>query len=438
MEWPLLLVIIIGSLLVLMATGMPVFIAFFMINIVGIYLLFGGTAGLLQLTYSLKSSVTHFGFMPIVLFVLMGEVILRSGIIFKILDAVDKLLGRLPGRLSLASVGIGTILGTLTGAPFATIAMLGRSLVPEMEKRGYSKCMSIGPIMGSGGLAPMIPPSDLAVFLAVVAQISVAGLLMGIIMPGLVMAGIYALYIILRCRFQPSIAPSYEVAAVPMKDKLLSITRNIMPVGLIIFLVTGVIFLGIATPTEAAATGALGCFILAAAYRSLNWKMIKESLIATVDISVMLFIIVAAVKAFSQIMAASGATQGLIELAMGLPVAPIVILIIMMVILLVMGMFMEITCIMMISIPLLMPVVNALGFNQVWFGVLFLINTMIATISPPFGLSLFVMKGVAPKDTTMGDIYRASLPFCGLDILAIAVVMAFPQLATWLPSLIHN
>ena len=163
MEWPLLLLIILGSLLVFMATGMPVFIAFMIVNIVGVYLLFGGEAGLLQLTHSLRTSVNHFSFVPVILFILMGEVKFHSGIITNIVETVDKLLGRLPGRLSLVSVGAGAILSTLTGADIATVAMLGKSLVPEMEKRGYKKSMTIGPILGSGGLAIMIPPSGLAV-----------------------------------------------------------------------------------------------------------------------------------------------------------------------------------------------------------------------------------------------------------------------------------
>lgn len=276
-----------------------------------------------------------------------------------------------------------------------SIAILGSVLVPDMEKHGYKKPMSLGPILGSGGLAIMIPPTSLGVLLAALARISVGKLLIAIIIPGLLMAFFYAAYIIIRCLLQPSLAPTYEVTPTPLLEKLKNTGKYVLPAGLIIFLVTGVIFLGIATPTEAAASGAIGTFILAACYRRMNWQMLKTSVGSALEISVMMLIIIAGAKAFSQVLAFSGASKGMIQFVLSVPLAPILIVIAMQIILLFMGCFMEIFSIMMITIPIFIPIITALGFDPLWFGVIMLLNMEMATTSPPFGLSLFVMKGVA-------------------------------------------
>ncbi len=437
MEWQLLLLLILGSLVVLMVSGLPVAFCFMLINIIGAFVLWGGEIGLEQLVLSLFRSVSKFSLLPLPLFVLMGEVIFHSGVAPKMLDALDKWLGRLPGRLGLLAVGGGTVLSTLTGASMASVAILGSTLVPEMENRGYKKPMSLGPILGSGGLAIMIPPSGLAILLAAIGELSIGRILIAIIVPGLLMATLYATYIILRCRLQPSIAPAYEVTLPPLSERLVATVKYILPLGFIIFMVIGVIFLGVATPSEAAATGALGSFILAAFYGGLNWEVIKKSFQGTMRITLMMFLIISGATSFSYILAFSGATTGLIELALGLPLAPIFIVIAMQIIVLFMGMFMDVVSIMMITVPLFLPVVYTLGFSEVWFAVIILLNIEMATTSPPFGLSLFVMKGVAPPNTTMGDVYRAALPFLYCDVVAMALIMVFPAIALWLPGLMY-
>ncbi|MFC2014109.1 TRAP transporter large permease subunit [Chloroflexota bacterium] len=437
MEWWLILIIIFGSLFILMLSGMPVAFAFMLINIAGVFILWGGEIGLHQLTLSINASVTSFIFVPVVMFILMGEVVFQAGIFNTMVDTLEKWLGRLPGRLGLLSVASGTLFATLTGNSMASIAVLGGLLVPEMEKRGYKKSMSLGPIMGSGGLAWMIPPSDLGVLLGAIARISIGGILMAIIIPGLILAAFYAAYIIIRCWLQPSIAPSYRVPPTPLTEKLVATVKNVLPVGFIVFLVVGLILLGIATPSEAAGAGAAGCFVLAAAYRRLSWRMIKESVMGTASVSVMIFMIIVGASAFSQILASSGASRGVVGLALGLSETPILVMIAMQLVLVFLGMFMEIVSMMMVTMPLFMPVVNALGFDTVWFAVIVLINFELATLTPPLGLDLFVMKGVAPPDTTMGDCYRAIIPFLIMDAVVIAVVMAFPGIALWLPSLVR-
>jgi tripartite ATP-independent transporter DctM subunit len=315
--------------------------------------------------------------------------------------------------------------------------MLGSVLVPEMEQQGYKKPMSLGPILGSGGLAMMIPPSALAVLCGAIAEISISKILIGIILPGLLMAAAYASYIIIRCWFQPHIAPPYEVAPRPFSEKLLITAKYVLPQGIIIFLVVGVIFLGIATPSEAAATGAFGTIAVAFFYGRMSWGVLKKSVIGTLGVTGMLFLIMAGATAFSQVLAYSGASSGLSEFATELSVAPIVIIMAMQVVVLFLGCFLEPVSIMMITLPIFVPVAVSMGFNPVWFAVMFLINIEMATTSPPFGLTLFVMKGVAPPDTTMGDIYRAALPFLYCDLVVIALILLFPTLALWLPGLMR-
>ena len=434
MEWHLILLLVFGGLVALMLTGMPIAFCFMLINIVGMYIFFG-MLGMEQLISSMYSSLNTFVLLPIPLFILMGEIMFHSGIAPVLIETIDKWLGRIPGRLSMLSVAVGTILSTLTGTSLASVAILGSVLVPEMEKHGYKKSMSLGPILGSGGLAMMIPPSALAVLCGAIAELSIGRILMAIIFPGLLMAFNYAAYIIIRCVMQPSIAPVYEVEPVPLKEKLTATVKYVLPQGIIVFLVVGVIFLGVATPSEAAATGCLGTFVLAFCYGRLNWGVLKKAVFGTLNVTGMIFLIMCGATAFSQILSFSGATTGITNLATQLAVHPMVIIILMQVIILFLGGLLDVVSIMMITLPIFVPVVISLGYDPIWFAVLFLLNLEMAGTSPPFGLSLFVMKGVAPKDTSMADIYWAALPFIGLDIIAMVVIMLFPRIALWLPSL---
>ena len=435
MDWWWILLIIFLVLVFLMAVGVPVAFAFLIINIVGVYIFWNGIAGLTQLILSIYESVTSFALLPVPLFVLMGEIMFRSGIATRQMEVLDSWLGRVPGRLSLLAVGGGAMFATLTGSAMAGAAMLGSTLVPEMEKKGYSKAMSLGPILGSGGLAIMIPPSALGVLLAALGEFSVGRFLVAIVIPGCLMAILYAGYIVIHCQLQPHLAPKYIPPHVPFFKKFWLTLIYVFPMAVIVFLVIGLIFLGIATPTESAAAGTLGCFILAAAYGRLRWPVVKKAVEGTLKVTVMMFMILAGSTAFSQILAFTGASTGLVELAANLPVQPILVIIVMQIILFLLGTFMEPLTIMMLTIPIYFPIIQALGYSPLWFGTVMLLNMEMATTSPPFGLVLFVMKSVAPKDTTMADIYKAALPFLACDAVAMAAIMAFPALVLWLPGL---
>ncbi len=438
MEWWLVLVLIFCSMVFLFLIGVPVAFAFLFINLIGFFLFAGGPAGFRQVILSIYDSVTKFTILPVPLFILMGEVMFQSGVAHNMMDALDKWLGRLPGRLSLLAVAGGSLFATLSGSSMAGAAMLGAVLAPEMGKRGYRSEMSLGPILGSGGLAMMIPPSILGVLLAAIGRFSVGDFLISIIVPGLLLAVCYAGYIILRCIIQPHLAPSYDLATRPSLSEKISLTlRYILPLGTIVFLVVGLIFLGVATPSESAALGAVGCFILAFAYKGLMWEHIKSSLSHTVTITVMMFMIFAGSAGFSQILALTGATHGLVEVAANLPLPPFYILVAMLIVLLIMGTFMESMTIIMITLPIYMPIIKTLGFDPLYFGAMMLLTLEMGITTPPFGMILFVVKGVAPPGVTMMDVYKAGIPFLLCDLVVLLLLLAFPSLTLWLPSLAH-
>ncbi len=438
MEWWQTLSLLLGSLLVLMALGMPVAFAFLSVNLVGSYFFLGGFSGIEQLVLNTTGALTSFTLVPIAMFMIMGEVMFRSGIATDVMDTLDKWFGKVRGRLAFMAVGGGVLFSTLTGNSMGSVALLGSSLVPEMEKRGYKKPMSLGPILGSAGLAIMIPPSALAVVLGVVAELSIGRLLIAIIVPGLLMAVLYAGYILIRCTIEPDVAPTFDIPHTPMTEKLKSTVLNIFPVGIIVFAVVGFIFLGIATPTEAAASGAVATVLLAVVKRRLSFRGFSESMFESSMISVMILLIVAGAIAFSQLLAFTGATYGMMDMVLGLPVSPKLIVLAMVLSIVVLGMFMGPLPIMLITLPIFVPVVIQFGFDPLWFAVLFLIAIETGSTSPPLGAGLFVMRAVAPKGTTMSDIYRAAVPFLICDFLAIGIVFIFPEIVTWPVSLMFD
>jgi tripartite ATP-independent transporter DctM subunit len=427
-EWWLILAIIFGSLLTLLALGVPVAFAFLIINLAGAALLQGGSGGFQQLIHSIYGSVTSFSLLPIPLFVLMGEILWQTNIAARALTALDKLLGRVPGRLSLLTVLSGTIFAALSGSTIANTAMLGSLLLPELKKRGYADDLSMGAIMASGALAMLIPPSALAVIFAVIAKISIGKVLIALIAPGLLLAALYAIYIMARAKLNPAAAPAYSVQPASAREQLVGLVLYVAPLSFVVFMVIGVMFLGVATPTEAAAFGCVGSMMLAAAYRDLNWKRFRDSIEGTLRISAMMLVIMASAIGFSQLLAYSGGSRGLLEYVMAFDVSPIVLLVFMQLILLVLGCFMEQIAIMLITLPIFMPIIKIAGIDPIWFAVVCLINLEVALLTPPFGLLLFVMKGAVPS-VRMQQVYMAALPFILIDIAVIGLLIAFPGIA---------
>lgn len=433
MEWWVVLIIIGGVLLSLFLSGIPVAFAFLIFNIIGLMVWMGGVESISLLIPSAFRSIGIFTLVAIPLFIFMGEVLFHTGLAMLMVDNLAKWVGRIHGSLSLVSVGAGTLFAMMSGSAISGVAVFGSTLVPEMKSRGYSNEMIYGPILASGSLAVIIPPSIPVVIVATLSRQSVGNLLIAIVIPGFILAGLYAAYILARGRLQPHLAPAFAPPRITWGDRIKALAV-LSPLGSLIFLVTGLIFLGVATPSEAAALGATGALVLAAAYRRLTWQAVKKALLATVKVTVMVNMIVMSAVAFSQLLAFTGAVRELGNLAIGLPVPPIVIVIAMQVVMIFMGMFIEDFSMIMISVPIFFPVIRALGLDPMWFGILMLVNLQMAIISPPFGLLLFTLKGVAP-DATMADIYRAGIPILLLILILLALLLIFPQLVTWLPGL---
>ena len=436
MEWYFALGLLLGMLILFMATGLPVAFSFFAVNLVGAVVFLGGEAGLMQLVRNAVWSVTTFSLAPIPLFILMGEIMFHTGMAFRAIDAVDRLIARVPGRLSLVAVTGGTIFSTLSGSTMANVAMLGSSLLPEMQRRGYHPSMAMGPILGTGGIAMLIPPSALAVLLASLAQIPVAELLIAGIVPGLLIALLFFVYIVVRCRLNPGLAPAYMQEDLASGDRLRPFLIYVVPLMTLFVLVVGSILAGWATPTESAALGAVGAVIAAVAYRCLTRRALRTALIEAAKVTGMALFIICASVTFAQILAFSGAVDGLLDVTIELDFSPISLLILMLLILLALGAFIDQLSMMLITLPFFMPLAQHAEFDLVWYGVLLLVVLEVSLTTPPFGLLLFVMKGVAPPQITLRQIYVAAGPFIALELLVLILVVVYPALATWLPDLI--
>ena len=435
MDWGFSLLMLLGLLCLFMASGVPVAFAFFGVNLIGAWIFLGGQPGLDQLARNAMASLTSFTLAPIPLFLMMGEILFHSGVAFKAIDAIDRLITRVPGRLSIISVLGGTVFSSLSGSTNANTAMLGSVLLPEMKRRGYHPSMSMGPIMATGGIAMLIPPSALAVLLGSLAHISISKLLIAGIVPGIMMSIFHLGYVIIRCSINPALAPSYEVKKLSLAQRVGPFLIYVLPLFGIFVVVVGSILLGFATPTESAALGCVASLGAVVLYGKFKWREMMVAMRETAKISVMILFIIVASITFSQILAFSGATDGLLRVIQGAVLSPMALLVGMLVLLMFLGAFMDQVSMIMITIPFFIPMAEAQNIDLIWFGVLMLIVMEISFTTPPFGLLLYVMKGVAPPETTMKEVYLAALPFIALEIVILALLVVFPLLATGLPAL---
>ena len=443
MDWTLALGLMLGLLMFLMVLGLPVGFAFLGVNIVGALVFLGGDAGLTQLVRNAAASLTNFSLVPIPLFLLMGEILFHSGLAYKAIEATNRLIARVPGRLSIVTVAGGTMFSTLSGSSVANTAMLGSTLLPDMLRRGYHPSIAMGPIMATGGIAMLIPPSALAVLLGSLAGVSISQLLVAGVIPGLMMALVFLGYILLRCSLNPALAPELpadaEAAArMTLWERCGPFVIYVIPLMGIFVMVVGSMLLGWASPTEAAAVGCLAALAAAAAYRSLSRAALAKALMETTKISVMILFIIVASTTFSQILSFSGATRGILRLLDGIEITPLTMVLIMLAVLLILGAFMDQISMIMVTLPFFIPLVSLFQIDPLWFAVLMLICMEISFMTPPFGLLIFVMKGVAPPGITLGQVYRAAAPFVGLQLLVLILLIGWPALTTWLPALMMS
>lgn len=433
-DWLFTLVSMLGGLGVLLLAGLPVAFAFLAVTTVGAYVVLGGEPGLMQLTRNMSKTLANFQLAPIPLFILMGEILFQTGLAHRAIDAIDRVITKVPGRLSVVTIFGGTIFAALSGSTIANTAMLGSTLLPNMLEKGYRPSMAMGPIMASGAIAMLIPPSALAVLVGSLAGISISKLLLAGVVPALLLALLFVLYVMGRAMVQPHVAPADDLPPMSLRERWAPFLRYVMPLSVLFVIVIGSLFAGLATPTESAALGCLGAVCVGLAYRSLNARSLAKALRETLKLSVMILFIIATSQTFSQILSFSGATRGLISLINSFDPTALTILLGMIAILLVLGCFIDQVSMLMITVPIFVPLAKALGINELLLGVVYLLTMEIGLLTPPFGLLLFVMRGVAPPQIGMGEIYRSVAPFLLIKIAVLLLLLAVPALATWLPE----
>lgn len=434
LDWPVVLAIMIGLLLTLMGVGTPVAIAFFATNITCIFLFMGGTPAITQMVTNFADAVSIYALTPVPLFLVMGSLFFRSGLGENVFRAIDMCIGNLRARLSYLTVLSGAVFASLSGSSLANTGMMGSTMVPTMLGRGYKPHMAYGPVLGAGALAVIIPPSALAVLLGSLAQIDVGALLIAGALPGLLLTLLFLGLIFVQAHIDSDAAPQYAVASCTLRQKIAAVTVNVVPMSVIVLLVVGTIIAGVASPTESAALGCLGVAGLMVVYRRFSWALVWRSLDDAMKVTGMTFLVIAASTTFAQVLAFSGASGGFVQWLLAFGAAPMMLLALMVASILVLGMFMDQLSMMLITLPIFMPIAATLGFDPVWFGLLLLLSYEIGFTTPPFGLLLFVMLGVAPRGTTLGTVSRAALPYVGCTLLLIFLIAVFPQIALVLPG----
>ncbi len=477
MEWYLALILLLGTVCVAMFLGLPVAFAFFAANVLGTALFINGDIGLVLMPLEFHNAIKY-TLTPIALFLLMGEILLQTGVAFKAIGAIDRLISRIPGRLAVVSIIGGTVFSSLSGSTIANTAILGSVLLPDMAKRGYQPQMAMGPIMAVGGIAMLIPPSALAVLLASLAEQSVAQLLVAGIVPGILMAVLFFSYVVGRCAINPNLAPAYDIEIdqfdepVTMALWLGGVQRcswtytgryqrminrglpgvlYVLPLFVIFIVVVGSIFFKLASPTDAAALGCVASLAVCYFFRlfkstvrisgiagaDFNWRAIAKALMETAKINTMILFIIAGSLVFSQALANSGATDGLLQYLANMSLTPLTVVLMMMLVLLFLGSFMDQISMLLLTLPFFLLSSHSLqatfNIDVIWLMVLMLITMEISLLTPPFGLLLYVMKGVAPFKVTLGQVVTAALPFILIELVVLVLLIFVPELATWLP-----
>jgi tripartite ATP-independent transporter DctM subunit len=437
MDWTLSLAALLGGVVFLMFIGLPVALAFLVTNVVAAFVYMGGLAGVDQLARNSIASVVTFSLTPIPLFILMAEVLFQTGLALRVIDGFDRLIHRVPARLSVVSVVAGTAFSAISGSTIATTAMLGRSMTPVMLEKKYHPTLAIGPVIAIGGVDMLIPPSALIVLFGSLSNISITKLLFAGIVPGILLSITFVAYIIGKAILVPDSAPrNDEGTRYTGWAKWRPFVVYVLPLLSIFVVVIGAMSTGIATPTEAAALGAAATALLAACYRALTWKSLVQSLKGTVHVSCIVLFIIVGATAFSQLLGFSGATNGFLGAVAKLQLSPDTLIVVMILILLVLGCFVDQVSMMLLTLPFFMPLVLAANIDQIWFGVLFLIAMQLGLMTPPFGLLLFTMKSVVPGHITMREVMASAYPFVVISLLMLVAVYFIRPIATWLPALL--
>lgn len=430
----LILVLMFGGLTAFLLTGLPV--AFVLGGLSVLFtVLFWDANALVLMILQIFDTMKSEALLGIPLYIFMAVLLQRSGVIGDLYRAMELWFGKLRGGLAIGTVVICILMAAMTGVVGAAVTAMGMLALPEMLRRGYDARLATGTICASGTLGILIPPSVLTIVYSVTAQVSIGKMLIAGIVPGLLLGGLYILYIVVICRLRPEMAPLRQDAPTATRaEKLASLYSLILP-ALIIVMVLGSIFFGVATPTEAAAVGVAGAALAAGLRGTFNWQTISTACTETMTATAMILWITLGAKAYVAIFTGLGGADTLLGLIEGMNVNRYIILAVMMLLLVFLGTVLDEIGIILLTVPVFMPIVQHLGFDPIWFGVLFALTIQMGYISPPFGYTLFYIKSTLPPNIGMGIVYRGILPFFALQLLGLIICTAFPQLMTWLPSL---
>ncbi|MEW6266358.1 MAG: TRAP transporter large permease subunit [Thermodesulfobacteriota bacterium] len=434
MDWSLSLCLSIALMLLLFFAGVPVFVTFLIINIGGVLWLLGGS-GFGLFANSIYQTITTGALAAVPLFVLMGEILFRSGTIEILIASVDKLVGRFRGRDYVLVSSLSVLFGALCGSTTAVAALLGRTIMPAMKEQGYEIKLTSGVMLGGATLAAIIPPSALVVILGSLVDVSIASLLIAGLIPGVLLALLILGYTYIRVLYNPKLEPAFSPRAgnnSNLAQKFLALAM-ILPFGLVIFFVMGLIMLGIATPSESAATGVVGAIIAAAVYRRLSLRLLLDSFLSTVCISAMILIIMVSSQLFGQLLAFIGATSGLMQAITRLDFSSGWMFLILMIVPFILCMFIDLFAVMFVAVPVYLPLVKHFHFEPVWFWMLLVINLALGAMTPPFGYTLFALKGAA--DVELNDIYLGAWPVVFIFLLGMIIMYYLPPIITFLPRL---
>lgn len=443
-------ILMFGSLAILLMAGLP--LSFVTGGLACVFLFLFGDLQILNILPSrIFPLMTDYQLSAIPLFIFMASMLERAGIIEELFDMVYKLLGSLRGGLGVSTIIASTILAAMCGVIGATEVTMGMIALPAMLKRKYHPTIACGSILAGGTLGILIPPSILAILFAVVAQQSVGELFVGAVLPGLILSGMYIAYVAIRCGLNPSLGPALPPEEqVSRKEKIRLLSNMAAPIVLV-FVVLGVIFAGIATPVEAAGIGTFGAIVVSALHRRLSWANLRSAVLTTLRVTGMVLWIIFGATLFVGFYVVNGGQEFINESLLSTGFGPYGILIVMMVILVILGMFLDWVGILLLAVPIFIPLMKTLSFDGVfglpgvapeeaalWFGVVYMVNMQMSFISPPFGYALFYLKSVAPPEVTMAQIYRSSLPFLFLQATGLAICIIFPEVVLWLPRLVYG
>jgi len=382
--------------------------------------------------------MTAYPFVAVPLFIFMGAMLERAGIADKLYGSLYLLLGPIRGGLALATVLMATLFGACTGVVGAGVITIGLLALPSMLSRGYQKGFASGAVLVGGGLGVIIPPSVMLIFYGATGGVSIGALFIAGVIPGLVLAGFDMAYIVIRALIQPWVGPAIsreerqKVAGWQLARMVLT---SLIPPLFLILAVLGTIFFGVAAPSEAGGMGALGACIVAAAYRKLTWTNLRDSALITLRISSMVLFIALAGKLFCAVFLSMGAIEMVKDFLLGLPFGPTGIMLVMLFMVFIMGCVMDWVGMIFILVPIFTPIVKAIGIDPLYFAMLFCVTLQVSNMTPPFAYSVFYLKGIAPPDVSIMNMYIGSIPYFLTDLLAVILLVIFPSLVLWLPSL---